>query len=266
MGISFRNGLRGILPRWLSDRPETGLNVGFRFLWSIVLVVDENIEAALQAARARMPGLGTPTALPYIGRDRDIPRGFAESDAAYSARLIPWLDVAKQRGNARVMLDQLAGYLSGYAVRMRIVTDKGVWYTRETDGTFRRERPLTGAWDWDGDIEAQSRFWVILYPPVDLWVDDDVWGDDATSWGDGGTWGTTATPDQVEGVRAIVRRFMPPHAQCPWIIVSFDDDAFDPAHPFGAPVLPDGEWGHWGKDDVRQPARFDGARYWDGVT
>jgi hypothetical protein len=75
----------------------------------------------------------------------------------------------------------------------------------------------------------------------------------------GETLGTTATPEQVAAVRAIIRDWQPDGMRAEWVIVAFDDESFDPAAP-----EPDGTWGTWGKyvGSAYVPARLSTARYW----
>ena len=63
MKLSFRETLRRYVPPWLSDRPQTGKTVGFRFLYCLVAPLDAGVQAAIEGVQARYPGIGTPTAL-----------------------------------------------------------------------------------------------------------------------------------------------------------------------------------------------------------
>lgn len=246
-----------IAPPWLQKGD------GAKVLYSISAPLDVANDWAWQGIKARMPLEATPTALGAIGRDRVITRGFDESDDNYRARLAAHLVAWRRAGHAQGILDAIAGYLSPHEVRMRIATNAGVWYTRETDGTFTWEKQL-GTWDWDGASGSWWRFWVILYPPNTLWTegpnigDSDLWNGAIGSAGY--TIGSTATPEQVQSIRGLVKQWKPAHAQCKWIIVAFDPDSFDPSAPD-----PDGTWGPWGAGDPRVRTRLASARYWDGA-
>src|SRR5690606_37201251 len=121
-----------------------------------------------------------PDALDYIGVERNLPRFPGETDTNYEARLRDAWNLWRQagtNGGIIAMFDAL-----GIAAEIKTNAD----------------------WDWDGDTDNWSRFWVVLTDHS--WVSDGEWGDPGT-WGDGGTWGSNATPDEVRAVRNIVRLF-----------------------------------------------------------
>lgn len=241
-----------IAPRWLQTGP------GASVLYTIGAVLDAGIDGTWEGIQARMPLEADVSALSAIGADRRIVRGFDETDDAYRLRLAAHLEAWRYAGHARAVFGAVQGYLSGYDVPMRIVTNAGFWYHVDAAGTLTWERQL-GTWDWDGTPAAWWRFWLIIYPPADLWVAEDDWG--AGEWGDGGTWGTTATPEQVAAIRGLVKTWKAAHSKCEWIVIAFDGASFDPSAP-----EPDGLWGPWGKGDPRVPSRLSTARYWDGVS
>ncbi|MGK4001096.1 hypothetical protein WMF31_00625 [Sorangium sp. So ce1036] len=263
--LSFRETLRRYVPPWLSDRP--GRTVGFRFLYAIASVLDAGAEVLVQGLQARFPGLGTPTALPYIGRDRRIVRGPLESDAAYGARLVRWLDYWRAAGNAYVLALALQSFLYPGHPRIRIVTRSGVWYTLEPSGELHWHRAEPSNWDWDSLTHPEragnwSEFWVIAYPPH--YASDGNWGDGTSTWGPGDTFGVQTTTSNIAAIKAIIQQWKGAHTRCAMFILAYDPSSFDPASPPGAPGMPDGRWGHWSKDDGaggRVKSRREDARY-----
>lgn len=263
MSVGFRDLIRENSPPWLRRK------WGERFLYVPGLVLDAFTHWAIDGVRARFPDNGD--RVDHLGalcRDRRIVRGFAEPAEALRVRLKRWRIDHRTRGNAVSMLNQLAAYLTGYAVPMRYVNDRGTWITRDPDGTITIER-LAGNWDWDTKypLTARTRFWVILYPPAELWEPLGTYADGHRWAGGGGTHGTTATREQVDAVRSIVRDWKAAGSRCVNIILAFDPASFDPSDPPGAP-LPDGTWGRYGADvlGVRRPARLATARYWRGTS
>jgi hypothetical protein len=265
--IRFRDFIREISPPWL--RREWGE----KYLYAPGVLVDGVTEWMLQGVRARFPQKGTPTALGAIGRDRRIVRGFAETDAAYQVRLLKWLDSWRIAGNPVAMLEQLAGYLSPFEVRIRTVSHKGTWFTREPDGTIEIHRKQ-GNWDWDGEPPQKwSRFWVIIYPLASGVFTEGPSYNTAQLYGGGyglaptATRGTTATIEQVVAIRQLVREWKPAGTRCIKIIIAFDAASFDPTDPPGAP-LPDGLWGNDAKvvAGTYVPSRLSTARYWAGTS
>jgi hypothetical protein len=268
INLSFRETLRRYVPPWLSDRPQSGKTVGFRYLYCLVAPLDASVEFAIQGLQARYPGIGTPTALPYIGRDRRIIRGFAENDASFSKRLLTWREDWKTAGHAFSLLRQVKGYLTPHPIKLRSVDNAGNLYTLNADGTTELVQTQPSNWNWDVENAFWSRFWLILYPPPSLWDPMFPWGNAAQwggAWGAANvTWGTTATPEQIASIKAVIRQWKPAHANCVCVVVAFDPASFNPTMPPGAP-LPDGTWGKWHKlvGGIARKARLATARYWE---
>lgn len=270
--LTLRQTLRRYLPQWLLDR--IGKTAAYSFLYGPALVLDAIMAFAIEGFAARLPGVGTPTALPLIGRDRQIRRGFAESEASYAVRLREWRSPGhKIRGSPLSVMQQLRGYLTPHNPMIRVVNRAGAWHTLDAAGEYSYVAPQSPRnWDWDAQTiaEAWSEFWVIIYPPLGLWTRGPTWGD-PTLWGGawgtpGYTWGSTATPDQVADVRAIVRDWQAQGSRCVNVIIAFDYQSFDPNAPAGAP-LPDGTWGLPGVGGIGTNtfSRLDTAIYWDGT-
>lgn len=267
MAKRFRSVFYKLAPSWLTTGD------GERVLWSLGVMLDASVERVRLGLLARWPEYNPPAdALAAMGRDRGILRGINESSTAYAARLIPWLDAHKKRGTAFELIRQIRAYLGGN-IMVRTVDERGNWHTIDAAGV-KSYRLNAGNWDWDGSTPPtkRGRFWVIIYPPDTAagvfkvgptWGDPSLWGG---AWGTSGyTWGTTATPEQVQSVRSIVREWKPAGTRCSHIIVAFDETSFDPMGAPGAP-LPDGTWGNASKisGGAYVPARLTTARYWRG--
>jgi hypothetical protein len=258
----FRIVRQHLAPRWLTE--GDGELVGY----ALDLVKDAFIERARLGLLARFPETAPTDAQVAIGRDRRVLKGINETNASYAARLIRWLDDRQRCGNPYALLQKLAEYM-GPLPKLRTVDNRGNWYTREADGT--ESAVLNeGNWDWDGNEDRWSRFWVIVYPNG-LWSEgSNDWGDAAgPSWGEnsGETWGSTATEEHVQSVRSIIADWKPAGTRCVNIILAFDNASFDPTAAVDATGMPNGLWGKWSKNvnGVQVPARLDTARYWDGV-
>lgn len=263
VGTSFRDSA------WRLSPPRLRTERAAKLVYSMVgLPLDLVAQASLEAAKVGFPLECPADALPYLGRDRGIRRGPQEPEESYRQRLLIWIESWRKAGIGRGMLDQLAGFLTPNECVLRIWTQTGMVYTREADGTFSVVRAGSGVWDWDGHTELWARFWVVIYSVDGVpWERDGTWGD-GELWGEtvDGTWGSTATINEVEGIRAIVSDWKPAAAVCKNIIVSFDADAFDPTDT--SPPLPDGTWGRWGKNVAGRMtrARDDRAIYWRGTA
>lgn len=262
---------RDSLPKMIRARWTRG-PVASRLLYSIAIQFDAVAEAAITAVAARFPGLtavdsinalgfaanAPADALPYLGRDRRIVRGFAESAAGYAARLLRWLDDWRIAGSALSVLEQIQGYCAPFTPRVRLVTNSGVFWTLDGDGTFSK---TLSSWNWDGHPEWWSREFLIIYSDAGPWAVEGHYGDGLNPWGDGGGWGSTLTPEQAASLREIVATWKGAHSKCAWIILAFDPASFDPAAP-----EPDGHWGNWSKivGTTSVPSRLATARYCDG--
>lgn len=257
-GLQRMRGLfRKLVPSWAQDDAE-----GAPVLYSLGLLCDAVLEHAWHALIARFPHHAPSDAVSLIARDRKLVQGIGETQAAFADRLVTWLDEHRVRGNPYALMRQLRGYCNA-AVRVRTVDRRGNWYTIERDGSYAYHGPADPsspgeAWDWDGGgLERWARFWVIIYPTSagEPWTTGQEWGD-GSLWGEpGATWGSTATVDEVDAVRRIVRDWKPAGTRCEHVIIAFDDASFDPESGTG---LPDGTWSS-------APNRLNTARYWRGT-
>lgn len=257
MTIGIRDLIRELSPPWL--RREWGE----KFLYAHGLAVDGVLEWAIQGVKARFPSKSPEEALPLMGKDRRIIRGFEEPASSYRVRLARWMTDWRRAGNAFALLEQMRAYFYGYSITLRTVNDRGSWQTIAQSGAYAVDR-LKGNWNWDGrfPLLSRTRFWVILANLSGLWTTDGAWGDPGT-WGDGGTWGSTATPDQIGSLRELVATWKPGGTLCPFIILEFDQ-VFDPTD--SPPGVPNGQWKRFGRDDsgVYRPARNRSCRYVSG--
>ena len=275
MSLSLRSTLARYLPPWLTARIVEGKVRGFKFLSCASLLADAGLENAHQALQARFPGHGTPTALPYIGRDRGIRRGIDESDESYASRLVLWLDTWRGAGNPFAIMHQVRAYCAPAVPKLRIVNDSGTWYTLNPDDSIEIVQTFGAInYDWDGLYPSvrQTRCWLIIYSDAGPRAEGPDLGDGTGLWSDaigteGYTIGTTATYEQVQSVRAIVDDFKSTGDRFENIIVAFDPASFDPTAAPGAPGMPDGTWGHYSKNvgGTQVAARLSTAAYWEGV-
>lgn len=263
--VGFRDAVRRYLPSWLSDRVQQGRTVGFRVIWSMVVVLDAMQEQLVRGLQASWPGVGTPTALPYVSRSRGILRGESETDSAFGTRLSQWLDKWRAAGSAEAIARSINEYCANRP-KVRIVTRSGYWVTLNVDGTITR---TTAAWNWDGTSHPEragfwSEIWIVVYPtqwavtPGVLGAVGEVWGDDGVGLGH-------AVPRQsYEELKGLVRQWKAAHTKVRAIVWTSDAALFDPAVPAS---LPNGNWGSWGT--VGAAARVPSSRnlttcrYWE---
>jgi len=254
MAVRFRNAFYGIA-RWLVKGD------GELVHYSLGLVMDAMAERFRLSYEADLPEYCPSDALPYLGRDRAIRRGRGESDAAYGARLVRYLDDHLTQGNPYALMDQLYAYLQTSGVTLRTVDRRGNWYERAADGS----RSVTldqGNWDWDGGASTSwSRFWVIIFVDQGPWTLR--WTHTAGGSGTATDGTTSATAAEVAAVKSIIAEWKPAGTRCEWIIVCEDD----PSTKFGPTTGddPGGTWGDWSDGAASaRPVRDSSARYWVG--
>jgi hypothetical protein len=179
MGI--RDLVKAISPPWL----QTGN--AEKFLYIEGLGCDAILEKYDEGTLARFPGYGTPTALPYVGDDRLIPRGLTETDGAYATRLKLWLDSWRIAGSARSVLLQVLGYLSADTPQLRTVSDDSAWDTLVAGSNpdllpetahYLSSPPWAALnWNWDNERGPDPhnplnrmwwRWWLILYTALSV--------------------------------------------------------------------------------------------------
>jgi hypothetical protein len=219
--MPFRESILEIAPPWLLGRIAQGIQYGCG------LVIDALGEWAMEGVKARMPGVGTPDALPLIGRDRLIDRGPSETDANYALRLSRAFDTWATAGGAPTLLRALAVWFSPLTTTpIRLVSNSAVWHEIDL-GTLIVTKTVVGTnWGWDAFTTRWFRGWAILDSSAAPWTPD-LWG--AGNWGDGGTWGSNATVAQVAQIRGIVEKWKPAHVFVPNIIVTFSATLFEVA-------------------------------------
>ncbi len=244
----FRGAVQKISPPWLQ-----GTN-GYKFTYSAIgIVLDALAEYLRIGVLQRFPGKAQSSALPFIGSDRQILRGFRESDDAYVPRLRHAFQTWKFAGNAQTLMSELAAYFSPTPPVIRYVVNgvyksSGIkfadWWTLQ-DGTFTHTRTIEGFtannWNWDNDFD-QRRFWIIIYRNEGFtpWF----WGD-GHYWDGGQSWGYEEefTENFAVDARNFIQQWKAAGSHC-WqlggIIVTGDMTLFDPSGSGAG--YPDGTW------------------------
>lgn len=262
--VRFRDIVK--VPRWLGK-------VGRDFAGVMASPLDTATQILAEGIAARYPGRGTPTALPYIGRSRSLIRNQAETDEAYAARLIAWLDVHPEAGWDERIARVVHEYLSTHPM-VRVVDRAGQWTTIAADGTVTR---TNAAWDWDSvshperndpDEPWWSDLWVIVYPTPFAGAGPFLGGvtEGSPLWGadDLGIGHDVARKDYF-ALKGLFAQWKSAHARIRAVIWTTDATLFDPDTPAS---LPDGEWGAWSDPSTTSPRApsnriLTTCRYWE---
>jgi len=257
MARNFRAFAKFLVPGWLSAG-DGGLVIE---AW--MLLLDAATERMRQALDAHFPTRCGPSALPYHGRMRGIPRGRSETAEHYAARLVSWRYPAghRVRGGASALLEQIGQYW-GNVAQVQSVDVTGNRYMRDTAGAITAEHGVP--WQWDEQPSTNwSRFWCMLDGSA-LFTEHPALGDEALY---GGTLDPTsdysvgqlgATPGDADAMRRLLTgRWMwrPAGTMAEWLIVDMT----------GSYTLPDdGLQARWSKvvTGTRSAARDADARYW----
>ncbi len=280
----IRDLIKSISPSWAQDGEFE------RYLYGCGLAIDAVIEKLTQGMHAHMPLKADPSALPRIGEDRLMPKGLSEADASYATRLQHAFDDWRIAGNPWSLLRQTLGALLSATPAARLVSSQyiayygvlssSIWnsYAAGDDTSKPPARQnLDVNFDWDSDSPSNGswgwwRTWLILYAVAP----NDWCGPAPFAFGTSGvkfglrpdaSIGLNVAPSVVSGVRAIAGLWKAQHSWVHEIIISFDAALFDPAHPTGGGINPDGLFGRWSKvvGGAYVPSRFSNARYCTGV-
>lgn len=233
---TLRDGIEALSPPWF------GSTVATRLLYSIAVQCDVLWDVCRAGAKAHMPGMDgyAPSALPYMGSERQLDRYALESDVQYAARLQTPHDTHRGQGGPRELINQLQLMCTyrngGAAVPIRAVNNSGAWITRASlTSEFIRTKSSPNNWVWDAFTTRWWRGWVIIDTTNGPWTVD-IWGTPGT-WGDGGTWGSDATKAECDMIQRIVRLWKSAH-ETVQIIAVFDSSLFEasdlsPPNPSG---------------------------------
>lgn len=219
----WRTTLANVVTNWMSNRPKA--NVGFRFLWSLILPLDLQMAAIWQAVNNWAPGSpgATPTALPYIAQARGRLQGPTEPDDAFAARCRSFIDDWELCGSSQALALEVQAYLCGqgslgagvYPV-VRVVERNGDTATANADWSVTFG---TVSWTWDSlggwvdDVGYNlpsvvvgwwSELWVVIQDPYTHYASfsDPAW---LAAWNSGEQTFDSLTPQEVvAGVQSIV--------------------------------------------------------------
>jgi hypothetical protein len=268
----IRDSIKNICPPWLQDGNAEKL------MYACALPLDGYLENLNQGMRAKMPGQGTPTALPLSGADKLIDRGPNESDAAYALRLSGAHDTWRAAGNAIAVLRSVQAYFAPSPPMIRAIGNNSIWDAFDAAGNWTKYYAPNN-WNWDGlaGLKAWWRGWVVIYPPSFAMrgTFDSVTQTYDQLEASGATLDTTATVADVAGIRALVRKWKGAHNEgvndaneviTPMVIISTDPTLFSPTEPAGGGINPTGLFGSYYYSDAgtARPSRFLNCSYWEG--
>jgi hypothetical protein len=222
-------------------------NIG-RFLQAFAVNYDNSITSLQQGLALSQPYRADPSALPVQSLDRTIRLYPSEPEASKRMRLANWLQLHRRRATCYGQLLQSQPYFLPERPIMRIVHQDGAgasatWWTIDGTGQLSKHKAVPSNWDYDGQTEKWSRYWVILYAPASF----------LGSYDDGSVYDGGAVYDGVmtqiaSDVAAMILESKAGHSRLQGYIVATDPASFDPTStavvdPAGWSSLPVGNWG-----------------------
>lgn len=224
-------------------------NIG-RFLQAFAIVYDNAITALQQGLALAHPKRCDPSAFPVLSLDRTIRLYPSEPEASKRTRLANWLQIHRRRATHLGELLHSQPYFLPDQPVMRIVHQDGAglsatWWTIAADGSLSEHKAVPSNWDYDGQTEKYSRFWVIVYAPPS--IISLARYDTGRFWDDGFPYDGVLL-QVAQDIVAMIRESKGAHSQLHGYILATDPASFDPTAtavlmPDGWTTLPIGNWG-----------------------
>lgn len=222
-------------------------NIG-RFLQAFAVVYDQAITSLQQGLALSHPYRCDPSAFPVLSQDRTIRLYPSEPEASKRMRLANWLQIHRQRATHYGELLHSQPYFLPERPIMRIVHQDGAgasatWWSIDATGQLWKHKAVPSNWDYDGQTEKWSRFWVILYVPASLLVSYD----DGSTY-DGGAVYDGITTQIASDIAEMILESKAAHSRLQAYIIATDPASFEPTStpvvdPAGWSTLPVGNWG-----------------------
>lgn len=221
---TIRDQAYDLSPPWLRA------DVGATILRSVGTVLDALCDRTNEGVKLRFPEVASPTALGYIGHDRQIERPPGQLDAGYAAQLRVAFTTWRNAGGGRTILKQARLWFVNRTIpTMRLVAEGhggfAVWHEIDTGTGVWSRIKVADNWSWTGGDGAMDRHrgWCIIQG-AGIWTLD-YWGDPG-DWGDGGVWGSDMNAEDAVGLNFILKKWKPEHA-LGQIILTFDNTLFE---------------------------------------
>lgn len=257
----FSDSFWSKVPNWL-QRPN-----GKKFLTSMVAFFDVAQDVLRQGMYASLPGIGTPSALPFIGQMRAMIQGDGETTASYAARLPQWRDRARQWGMQLALARALHEWVRG-APMVRVINRAGTCITCDMSGNITRDQVT---WDWDSLSNPYrstwwAELWIVIYvPPWNETGPQLVSPGSPPNLADQGI-GQYVPALSVDVVKGLLEQYKSWHSYVRTVIWTYDSTLFNPATPLTG--WPDGTWGQWSYPTMGTGARHlsgrsMSCRYWE---
>lgn len=221
-------------------RTEYYPGIGVNWLWQqrygqawLGTMADEKdrlFALTTDSIRCRYPSHAPADAIPLIGQDRNITRGFGETDEEYSARLQRCWTFWQWSGTGLgIVINLQASGFTGIPWTSA-ETPFDPYYPTTTSSVFVIRNSDVASGDLlDGGYQFWSRFWVYMDSDLETITYDGIWSD-AGDYDDGGVWdledlgSDLITPSMVGSWKASIRQSKPAEWSCASINVGGTTD------------------------------------------
>lgn len=217
---------------------------------AFAIVYDNAITALQQGLALAHPKRCDPSAFPVLSVDRTIRLYPTEPEISKRTHLANWLQIHRQRATHLGELIHSQPYFAPETPVMRIVHQDGAgasatWWSIAADGSLSEYKAVPSNWNYDGQQEKWSRFWVILYVPSSIFTVARY--DDGRYYDDGFVYDGILTQIALD-ISAMILESKGAHSQLHGYILATDPASFDPTatavtSPDGWTTLPIGNWG-----------------------
>lgn len=136
LSTNFRNLGDSISPTWLLGP------IGQAYRYSMAILWDALADAGAYAIRAGLPHYAPSDAFTWIGQDRQIAQGFAETSTSYQNRLVQWLDLWRHAGSNMGVLLAVLGYCAPSTPKVTMVQSGRTGFTSIWDSYAAGANPF----------------------------------------------------------------------------------------------------------------------------
>lgn len=267
------SGFAGTLQRYIAEIvPEflQGHNAG-TFLEALGLTLDDGLQTLITGLRQSYPFKAFADNLDAIGEDRVIRRHRFESERSYRTRLAMWRQIHRHIASPKGVLLNLQPYFLPDGVpKIHVVYQCGdstsaTWHTIDEASVYSVYKKAPTNWDWDGQPQLWSRFWVII--DVSAMPHNGALWDDGTTWDDGVTvWDGYLNEIQRDDIVDLINESKAPYSILWGVIITDDHASFDPTATSttdadGRTSLPVANWGTAIDAATGLPSRLKSAHF-----
>lgn len=265
------SGFAGILQRFAAENVPWYLQGpnGTAFLQALGLTLDLGTQTLITGMRQSSPFAAFLDNLSYIGADRGIRRYPTMTEQAYRLQLAQWRQIHHFAGTHYGQMIRLQPYFYPYKPRIRTFHQNGdgtksTCHTLDPDGTYSVHRSIPSNFDYDGEVDQWSRFFVAI--DGSTLHGDPAHYNDGTKYDDGTVWDGYLSAAARDDIVSIILDSKAAHSAL-WAVMIYDNPTdFDPTVAVttdadGRTSLPVANWGSAVDSATGLPTRLKSAHF-----